>query len=91
LKKKIKNVPVPLVNFDTEFKGIAKNYVKILQDEGIKTSDFLIRQKPYLISDTVFRDLICDVKEIYYKNKVLKFFLGKGSYASVYLKKVISS
>ena len=90
VKKKIKSVPVPLINFDTEFKGIANNYVKILQDEGIKTSDFILKQKPYLVSDTVFRDLICDVKEISYKNKVLKFFLGKGSYASVYLKKVIS-
>jgi len=89
LNSRIKDIKLGLINFDTELNGIAKDYGHFLKIDGIKQKDFLIKGKNYLISDTVYRDLIMDVKDLTFKNKILKFTLGKGAYATIYLRKVI--
>ena len=93
---KIKNFKIPIVNFDTD-----ENYIldKILKTEGIKREDFIIREIPELITDGVNRDAFINVKNIKYKWKKdelnkdklkveLSFFLPKGSYATMLIKKL---
>lgn len=95
----VKNFSLPLVHFDTELEGEIKTlYEKVLKDEGIRLSDFLIRQLPNLIQLTPMRlafVAVKDFKTIEFsedelnkgKNKqVVSFSLPKGSYATVVIK-----
>ena len=86
LDKKIKNFKVNLPNFDTE------DYNHILKKENLVKEAFLIRELPELVSETSFRDIITEVKDLKVKKGkegyFLSFFLNKGSYATVFLKKL---
>ncbi len=94
----VDNVKLPLVQFDTEFDGkIEKIYSEIMEDEGITKKDFIIRQLPFLVSATAYRDAIAKVEGFTIvsterddlnegKKQVLKFTLPKGSYATMLLK-----
>ena len=86
LDKKIKNFKVNLPNFDTE------DYNHILKKENLVKEAFLIRELPELVSETNFRDIITEVKDLKVKKEkegyFLSFFLNKGSYATVFLKKL---
>ena len=90
LKQKIKNFKIPLVSFDTK----DKIYDKILKKEGVKLSDFIIKQFPELINETTYRDAFVDIKALkisFLKNGVeLEFELPKGSYATIVVKKLFS-
>ncbi|MBI2672145.1 tRNA pseudouridine(13) synthase TruD [Candidatus Woesearchaeota archaeon] len=89
LKKKIKNFKIPLLSFDTELKGeIGKIYKKILKKEWITLSDFLVKEMPFLVSDTQYRDAFVEVKDLKKKGNYIYFTLSKGSYATVFLKKL---
>ena len=95
--KKIKNLKIPIFNFDTKKDRI---YDKISKDEGIKKEDFLIRELPELINETNYRDAFVDVgikskysKDELYKGKykcLLEFSLKSGSYATIVFKKIFS-
>jgi len=86
LDKKIKNFKLSLPNFDTD------DYNHILKKGGLTKEAFLIRELPELVSETSFRDIIREVKDFRVeKGKegyFLSFFLNKGSYATIFLKKL---
>ena len=86
LDKKIKNFKVNLPNFDTD------DYDHTLKKENLTKEAFLIRELPELVSETSFRDVIREVKGLKVKRGkegyFLSFFLNKGSYATVFLKKL---
>ncbi len=89
-KTKIKNIKIPLFNFETKH----KLYNKIIKKEKITKEDFIFRSLPELISDQVYRDAIITPKFISssYKNKTqtIKFILPKGSYATMLIKKMFN-
>ena len=86
LDKKIKNFKLNLPNFDTD------DYDHTLKKENLTKEAFLIRELPELVSETSFRDVIREVKGLKVKRGkegyFLSFFLNKGSYATVFLKKL---
>lgn len=95
-KLKLKNFKIPIVNFDTKEN---KQIEKILKEEGITKEDFIIKEMPELITEGKERDAFVDVKNINYKwnndelnkNKLkleVSFFLQKGSYATMLIKKL---
>lgn len=94
-KSKQKNLKIPFVNFDTEEDKVID---KILKEEEISREDFIIRQMPELVTDTDFRDAFVDANIKYSwkedelnKGKLkleLSFFLPKGSYATMLVKKL---
>jgi len=84
LKKKIKNFKIPLISFDTE----EKIYDKILKKEGIKKNDFILRQFPELVNETVYRDAFVNIQNLKIKDNTVEFELPKGSYATIVIKKL---
>ncbi|MBI2148390.1 tRNA pseudouridine(13) synthase TruD [Candidatus Woesearchaeota archaeon] len=93
---KIKNFKIPIANFDTDKNDVLD---KIMNEEGIKRGDFIVREIPELITQGVNRDAFVNVENIKYKwakeelNKdklklELSFFLPKGSYATMLVKKL---
>lgn len=89
VKEKQKNFLIPLINFDTELKReIGEIYTEILNKENIKREDFLIRQFPELVSDTVHRNAFCYAKDFKINNGYVEFSLDSGSYATVFLRKL---
>jgi len=98
-KEEMKNVKIPLLNFDTEFKGkIGSIYEEILEEEGISLRDFIIRQLPKMVSLSEKRDAFVEVKDLkigrlttdeLYKGKKkqrVSFTLPKGSYATILIR-----
>ena len=85
--------PLALINFDTILEGeIGELYKTFLAEDGITQEDFIFKQFPRLISETVYRDCFVPVKDFNYEFKdgtaVLKFSLPKGSYGSLVVKKL---
>jgi len=99
LEKKINNLKIPLINFNTMFnnKEIKNIYSKVLEMEGIKQEDFLIKQIPEILTEGAERDLFIDVRwylnEFFENEKIQKinFFLPKGAYATILIKKMFSN
>lgn len=90
LKKKIKNFKIPLISFDTKLKGeIGRIYKELLDKESIKQEDFLVRRMPFLVAETVYRNAIVKVKDFKHRDGWVEFFLPKGAYATVYLRKIL--
>ena len=90
LKKKIRNFKIPILSFDTELKGeIGKIYQKIMKKEQIKLKDFLVRKMPFLISDTTYRNAFFEIKDLVKKKEFIYFTLPKGSYATIFMKKLL--
>ncbi|MEK6834862.1 MAG: tRNA pseudouridine(13) synthase TruD, partial [Nanoarchaeota archaeon] len=99
VNKKI-DIKFPLISFDTKFNNKDKIYLAILKKEGINLKNFLIRQIPWLIEETLYRDVFVDVKNFktikYEKDElnqgkfkqVIKFMLPKGSYATIVIKEM---
>lgn len=99
-EKDLDNFEVPLISFDAKFvKRIEKIANNILDEQGIKLNDFIIKEMPELIAKTVYRKAFVDVNKIKVKfendemNKgklkaVIEFFLPKGSYATLLMKRL---
>lgn len=96
VKDKINNFDIPLISFDAKLTNEIKS---LLNEEDISLKDFIIPQMPELITQTSFRKAFIEVKDIQYKyssdeiNKrklklEVQFFLPKGSYATILLKKL---
>jgi len=95
---KFKDIRFPLISFDAKFKD--KIYLRILKNEGIKLNDFLIKQIPWLIEETSYRDIFVKVKNFkilnYEKDELnegkfketISFDLQKGSYATMLIKQM---
>ncbi len=95
--KKVENLEeLEVLGFLTEFENseVEKHYQEILDIEGIKKEDFLIKQLKKISMEGTKRKLYLDIKNFSYvwepddlfsgKNKcTLLFELGKGSYATV--------
>jgi len=95
---------IPIVGFATEINDLTiKNIVDaILKEEGITLQDFVIRAIPDLTSSGSERELYAEVKDIIIgeleddelnpgkKKVLLKFGLGKGSYATEVIKAMFS-
>lgn len=98
LNEKIKNFRVPLINFNTKFKKkeIKRIYSFVLNQEGIKKEDFLIKQIPEIVTTGVSRDLFVDVKwdgSAFFgkeNSQTISFFLPKGCYATLLISKMFS-
>lgn len=88
--KKLKNIQIPLISFDTEFKNkeIKAIYEKLLKQEKIELHDFITKQFPDQLPITTLRDLIIKVRDFKYKNNKLTFQLPKGSYATILIKHI---
>jgi len=96
LHKKINDLEIPLINFNTKFdnKEIKDIYTNLLKEEGIKKEDFLIKQIPEIVTFGVSRNLFVDVKWYYNEfldnSQKISFYLPKGSYATILIKKIFS-
>ncbi len=104
-EKRIKNIAIPLLSFDTEFENnkIKGIYEDILSKKKILLRDFIIRQIPDITPMGGKRQLIVEVKNLEIckkeedelnegKKKIkISFELGKGSYATILIKKIFKN
>jgi len=99
LKKKIKNFEIPFIKHKTKFKdkGIQKIYEKVLDEEGISKEDLLIKEIPEINTSGASRSAFVNVswKSLNFNRQKsiadVEFFLPKGSYATIVLKKCVKS
>ena len=98
--KKQKTMKIPLLNFDTDLKKFPY-YKKIMEKENINPEDFILRQIPFLINESVSRSSAVKIKNLkikyekddIFKGKlkaVLSFSLPSGSYATILIKKMFA-
>ncbi|NQV90892.1 tRNA pseudouridine(13) synthase TruD [Candidatus Woesearchaeota archaeon] len=90
--KKCEDLQIPLIGFGSdefesdEVKEVIKN---IMKKEGIRYKDFIIKQIPQLTLEGELRDVFIDVKGFKVTKNKVSFFLQKGSYATMVIKKVL--
>jgi tRNA pseudouridine13 synthase len=92
-EEKPENIPIPIIGFDIECENerIMKKIGKIMEEEGVKERDFVIRKIPELSAEGGNRDLVAEVKELKIEDLgdndyKIKFCLQKGSYATIAVK-----
>ncbi|MBR9676282.1 tRNA pseudouridine(13) synthase TruD [Candidatus Woesearchaeota archaeon] len=95
LERNPKEKVIPLIGFGTE---PDEETQKLLDEEEITTRDFIIRKIPYLSSEGENRDAYIEIKDLFIggledddenlgkKKCVVKFYLPKGSYATMAIK-----
>ena len=80
---------VELIGFGNHFQN------QITKSEEIKPRDFIIRQIPEISSEGDIRKVWCEVKDLEIEKVKegikLKFFLPKGSYATVFIDQLINA
>ena len=98
------DLEVPLIGFDTSFNDnkIEKIVLSLMEKEGIDFSDFIIKQIPELSREGELRNAFTDIKDFKLgsvenddlnigKKKVkVSFTLGKGSYATMVIRKLFA-
>jgi tRNA pseudouridine13 synthase len=99
---KKENIKFPLIGFDAKFNKKDKIYLEILKRENVKLEDFLIKELPWLIEETIYRDVFVDIKDFktlgYERDElnqgkfkqIISFVLPKGSYATILIKQMLS-
>lgn len=85
----------PVVGYKTVVRGRMKEITeKVLEEEGIKKEDFLIKEFPRLSSRGTYREILgraCDLSYRVEEDGIrLTFFLPKGQYATVFLENLFS-
>ena len=105
LKNSIKNFKAPLVGFgseELENEEIKPIFKKIMAEENLKYTDFVIKQIPQITLEGDLRDVFVEVKYLQIsdveedelnegKKKVkVSFFLSKGSYATMVVRKLVN-
>ncbi len=100
--KEVKNFKIPLIAFDARLNdNIRKICSKILNEEGLTIKHFLTRKYPDLVQKTIYRDALVNVKNLkikyreddVYSGKLkaeIEFFLPKGSYGTLLIRKMFS-
>jgi len=96
----IKNFKIPLISFDSVFPDEIKDIAdKVLSEEKIKLDDFIFRELTELTVESAYRDAFLKIDDIkctfhndelnkgYFK-AVISFFLPKGAYATLLIKKL---
>ena len=96
----VKNFKIPLISFDSVFPEKIKKIVeKILNEEKIKPDDFIFRELTELNVESAYRNVFLNVNNIkceFYNDElnkgyfkaVISFFLPKGAYATLLIKKL---
>lgn len=87
---KPKNIQIPLISFDTEFKNkkIEQIYKDLLKEENITKQNFIIKQLPELITTSKNRELIVEIPDFEIIDDEISFTLPKGSYATIVIEKM---
>lgn len=102
-KKEREQTEIPLIGFGTEIedKELQKIIEKILTKENLTLRDFIIREFPYISLEGTSRKLYSEIENLEIgkeetdelnegKKKIsIKFFLKKGSYATMAVKHLI--
>jgi len=101
----VENIDIPLICLDTEFSDpiIEGLYDETMKKYSLTSRNFIVRSIPNLSPMGNMRNLISEVKDMTVselledelnsgkKKVVLEFFLGKGSYATVVIKKIMKN
>jgi tRNA pseudouridine13 synthase len=88
---------VPVVGFGTEFiiPEVEKVVSGILAVEGVSLRDFIIKQIPELSAEGAVRKVYCEAQDLAVEKKdndvLLKFFLPKGCYATVFVEQLFKA
>jgi len=94
--KDFQDLKIPLIGFmsnELETDENRKIIQEIMEKENIFYQDFIIRQMPELSLEGEMRPMQIKIKDLdidYSENVNLKFFLPKGSYATMVVKKLVS-
>lgn len=85
----------PLIGYKTRARGRMKEITDhLLQEEGIKKTDFKIKVFPHLSSRGTYRQILGKASDVKYavENEGIRihFFLPKGHYATVFLKNLFN-
>lgn len=96
-KIKLKNEKIPLVGFEIDCKNkkTRQKIERIMEQEGIRERDFIIREIPELSSSGGERMLFMNVADFSYKKinvetMLMHFTLKKGSYATIVIKSLFA-
>lgn len=87
---------VPVIGFGTVFENdeVKKVMEEIMKREEITLRDFIIKQMPDLSSEGTVRKVYCNAEDLEIEEKegniLLKFFLPKGSYATVFIDELLN-
>ena len=94
---------IPILGFGSEIQGKYEELInELLREENIDLRDFIIKPLPELASFGTEREFIVKVNDfsateledddlnINKKKVKIKFFLSKGSYATIVIKKMFS-
>jgi tRNA pseudouridine13 synthase len=86
----------PIVGYKTQVKGRMKEITEsLLEKEGIKKEDFLIKEFPSLSSRGTYREILGKAADIQYtceeEGVRIKFNLPKGQYATVFLEELFKT
>ncbi|MDP2947416.1 MAG: tRNA pseudouridine(13) synthase TruD [Nanoarchaeota archaeon] len=86
------NFSIPLIGFDVEFKDkfVEKTYLELLNEEGLKIEDYVMRKLHEIMPISVERNVFIKIKNFKYNKDYISFELPKGSYATTVLKKLES-
>ncbi len=100
-KNKATKIKIPIAGFGTVLEGEIGDIIKnILEEEKISLRNFIIRQVPDISSEGNERDLIAEISKLEIgaleadeldagnKKIKLKFFLQKGSYATMAVRQI---
>ena len=90
---------IPIIGFSTELDESKEVISRIMRKESLNFSDFVIKQIPEISMEGDLRKVCVDVSDFSYiegndelndgkKKVLLKFFLPKGSYATMVVRKV---
>jgi tRNA pseudouridine13 synthase len=92
----VSQMKVPIVGFGTELRDdeIGQLYSALLENEGISAHDFVIRSMPELSAEGGAREMVVEVKglsveKLGEKDYKLKFFLPKGCYATMCVRRMM--
>ncbi|BBL45819.1 tRNA pseudouridine synthase D [Nanobdella aerobiophila] len=88
--EKFMDKKLELIGFDMKNKNFHKD---ILDREGLKIENLYNKDKPSLSLYSTERYILSEVKDVDYKiknNIVIEFILGKGSFATIYIKHLFS-
>jgi tRNA pseudouridine13 synthase len=99
--EKAQNTDIPLMAFDTEIPD-KDTYSEIMKEHGLAQRDFVIRKVPELTPIGAGRQLVSEVKNLnlselqedeFFPGKktiAVSFELGKGSYATIVIKRMFA-
>lgn len=105
-EEKFQGLEIPLIGFDSEKLGkdeeIKDSLAPILAKEGLQQHDFIIKQFPDITPEGELRKAFVEVKDLFFgtlendelnpgkKRITVRFFLQKGSYATIVMRKLFA-